>query len=78
VNPLLFGDAEPGGRLPITFPEQENDLGMSPQQYPGEGDKVYYTEAGLALFTTFLAGFVLSHTDTLFTTLLCSQRVFSL
>ena len=33
---LLFGDAEPGGRLPITFPKDETQgPAREPRQYPG-------------------------------------------
>jgi beta-glucosidase len=36
---LLFGDAEPGGRLPITFPEDETQgPATQPSQYPGTLD----------------------------------------
>ena len=31
----LFGDVPPQGKLPVTFPVGENDLQMTPQQYPG-------------------------------------------
>jgi beta-glucosidase len=32
---ILFGDADAGGRLPITFPNVENEVGFSLAQYPG-------------------------------------------
>ena len=35
---VLFGDVEPGGRLPATFPQQESDIPTAPggaRQYPG-------------------------------------------
>jgi beta-glucosidase len=33
---LLFGDADPGGRLPVTFPRDESQgPGAQPSQYPG-------------------------------------------
>ncbi len=32
---VLFGDVPPQGKLPVTFPIGENDLQMTPQQYPG-------------------------------------------
>ena len=38
---VLFGDADPGGRLPATFPQQESDLPTAPggaAQYPGTTD----------------------------------------
>jgi len=43
---ILFGDAEPGGRLPATFPRREADLPTAgdPERYPGVGDEEYYKE----------------------------------
>jgi len=32
---VLFGDVDPGGRLPVTFPNIENEVRFTPQQYPG-------------------------------------------
>jgi beta-glucosidase len=32
---VLRGDADPSGRLPITFPQVENQEGMTTKQYPG-------------------------------------------
>jgi len=42
---VLFGDADPGGRLPATFPNSEADLPTAgdPTKYPGTTD-VYYKE----------------------------------
>jgi beta-glucosidase len=43
---VLFGDADPGGRLPATFPRSERDLPTAgdPRRYPGVGDVVHYSE----------------------------------
>lgn len=42
---ILFGDAEPGGRLPITFPKSEADLPtVKPEQYPGVDGSTDYSE----------------------------------
>jgi beta-glucosidase len=42
---VLFGDVDPGGRLPVTFPEREADLPTAgdPEKYPGtaNGDLRY-------------------------------------
>jgi beta-glucosidase len=40
---VLFGDADPGGRLPVTFPAAEDDGPVGrPEQYPGvDGDARY-------------------------------------
>src|SRR3954469_7903154 len=37
---VLFGDADPAGRLPVTFPAREEDLPTAgdPQKYPGNAD----------------------------------------
>jgi len=46
---ILFGDAEPSGRLPITFPARAADLPTTtPEQYPGVNDVEHYSE-GLAV-----------------------------
>jgi beta-glucosidase len=43
---VLFGDTDPGGRLPVTFPVSEEDLPTAgdPQRYPGVGGDVHFTE----------------------------------
>jgi beta-glucosidase len=43
---VLFGDADPGGRLPATFPKSESDLPTAgdPAAYPGVGETVAYKE----------------------------------
>jgi beta-glucosidase len=43
---VLFGDAEPGGRLPVTFPKQEGDIPTAgdPEKYPGVAETVKYKE----------------------------------
>jgi beta-glucosidase len=45
---VLFGDVDPGGRLPATFPNSEADLPTAgdPTKYPG-GSDVYYKEGVL-------------------------------
>jgi beta-glucosidase len=47
---LLFGDANPSGRLPLTFPAALGDLPTagSPDQWPGDAQHVVYRE-GLRL-----------------------------
>jgi beta-glucosidase len=43
---VLFGDADPGGRLPATFPADPSQLPTagSLAQYPGIGEEEYYSE----------------------------------
>ncbi len=43
---VLFGDADPGGRLPVTFPADPSQLPTagSQQQYPGVGEEESYSE----------------------------------
>ena len=46
---VLFGDVEPGGRLPATFPLSEDDLPTAGdvERYPGVGEEVKYKEGVL-------------------------------
>jgi beta-glucosidase len=49
VADVLFGDTDPGGRLPITFPVRTEDtLARNIDQYPGENGTAHYSE-GLAV-----------------------------
>jgi beta-glucosidase len=43
---VLFGNVDPGGRLPATFPRSEADLPTAgdPMKYPGVGDEEQYKE----------------------------------
>jgi beta-glucosidase len=43
---VLFGQANPAGRLPATFPDSASQLPTagSPLQYPGVGEQEYYSE----------------------------------
>ena len=43
---VLFGDVDPGGRLPATFPAREEDLPTTgrPERYPGVGENAEYSE----------------------------------
>jgi beta-glucosidase len=52
---VLFGDAEPGGRLPATFPRRERDLPTAGERrrYPGVDDVVRYSEGVLVGYRWF-------------------------
>eukprot|EP00656_Telonema_subtile_P028639 TRINITY_DN3119_c0_g1_i4.p1 TRINITY_DN3119_c0_g1~~TRINITY_DN3119_c0_g1_i4.p1 ORF type:complete len:751 (+),score=132.63 TRINITY_DN3119_c0_g1_i4:134-2386(+) len=41
---LVFGLVSPSGRLPLTLPNKENEMGWSEQQWPGVDGKVIYSE----------------------------------
>lgn len=43
---VLFGDTDPGGRLPVTFPNSaaNEPTAGDPQRYPGVHNQVYYKE----------------------------------
>ncbi|MBI5105214.1 MAG: glycoside hydrolase family 3 C-terminal domain-containing protein [Solirubrobacterales bacterium] len=72
---VLFGDAEPGGRLPATFPRAETDEpvdGEDPEAYPGVAERVQYKEGVLigyrwfdekALGVAYPFGYGLSYTS---------------
>ena len=52
---VLFGDVDPGGRLPATFPRSEADLPTAgdPEKYPGVGETVRYKEGVLVGYRWF-------------------------
>lgn len=44
IAELLFGDSNPSGRLPITFPNVDNEVGFTQSQYPGVSLSSTYSE----------------------------------
>jgi beta-glucosidase len=52
---VLFGDTDPGGRLPATFPRSEDDepTAGDPEKYPGVAETVKYKEGVLVGYRWF-------------------------
>ena len=83
VADVLFGNVDPSGKLPLTFPAGvDQTLARNPEQFPGENDAVTYSE-GLAVGyrdyqvnktkPLFPFGFGLSYTSFAFSNLSLSQ-----
>jgi len=41
---VLYGDADPGGRLPVTFAPEDDYPATEPRQYPGVDERVHHDE----------------------------------
>jgi len=94
VAGLLFGNANPSGRLPVTFPKAEGDTpAHTPRQYPGVNGTATYSEGMLVGYRWYDAqkitplfpfGYGLSYTTFALSKLLTaetkggSQNVFSI
>jgi beta-glucosidase len=37
---IIYGESNPSGKLPITFPNGENDQNFTKSQYPGQRDHI--------------------------------------
>jgi len=44
IADVLFGDVNPSARLPLTFPNSENDINMTQEMYPGKNGISVYSE----------------------------------
>jgi beta-glucosidase len=84
VADVLVGKVNPSGKLPLTFPRSVSDtLAANPDQYPGVGDTVHYSEGldvgyrAYAAHSTnplFPFGYGLSYTQFSFDGLKVSQQ----
>ena len=73
ISAILFGDANPSGRLPMTFPVNEQQgPATKPDEYPGDGKNANYSEGVLVGYRWYDAknqaplfpfGFGLSYTS---------------
>jgi beta-glucosidase len=41
---VVFGAVNPSGRLPVTFPNKDNEVAFTTEQYPGVNNQANYTE----------------------------------
>jgi beta-glucosidase len=84
VAAVLFGDVDPSGKLPITFPKSLADLpANTPEQYPGVNGEVKYSEGVFVGYRHYDAkgieplfpfGFGLSYTTFAFSRLTISPK----
>jgi len=44
IADVLFGAVNPSGKLPVTLPNKENEVGFKPDEYPGVNGEEYYRE----------------------------------
>jgi beta-glucosidase len=86
IADVLFGDVNPSAKLPVTFPNKENEVGFLPDEYPGVNLQTYYREAlnvGYRWYAThavkpkYAFGFGLSYTTFSLTNLGVSGRTVS-
>jgi beta-glucosidase len=86
IADILFGDVNPSAKLPVTFPNKENEVGFLPDEYPGVNLQEYYREqlnvgyrwyAANGVKPRFPFGFGLSYTSFSLTNLAISGRTVS-
>jgi len=44
IADIIFGKVNPSGKLPVTLPNKENEVGFKPDEYPGVNLQGYYRE----------------------------------
>jgi beta-glucosidase len=44
VFDVIYGRVNPSGKLPVTFPDKDNEQNLSPEQYPGVNNVSTYSE----------------------------------
>jgi beta-glucosidase len=80
---IIFGDVNPSAKLPVTFPNKENEVGFAPDEYPGVNGQEYYREhlnVGYRWYAThgvkprYAFGFGLSYTTFTLSNLAVSGR----
>jgi len=83
IADILFGNVNPNGKLPVTFPNIENEVGFKPDEYPGVNLQEYYREqlnVGYRWYAThavkprYAFGFGLSYTTFALSNLAISGR----
>ena len=66
IASVLFGDVNPSGRLPLTFPNVENEVNFTVNQWPGVDGKAEYTEKLLVGYRWLVVGCWLSAKESIF------------
>ena len=85
VADVIFGTVNPSGRLPVTIPTKDNEVGFTPEQYPGVGTprEAVYSEGLLigyrwydynGVTPTYPFGYGLSYTTFSYANVRVSQR----
>jgi hypothetical protein len=86
IADVLFGDINPNAKLPVTFPNIENEVGFKQDEYPGVNLQEYYREqlnVGYRWYAThgvkprYPFGFGLSYTTFSLSNLVISGRSIS-
>eukprot|EP01061_Rhynchopus_euleeides_P017784 TRINITY_DN2943_c1_g3_i4.p1 TRINITY_DN2943_c1_g3~~TRINITY_DN2943_c1_g3_i4.p1 ORF type:complete len:743 (+),score=240.76 TRINITY_DN2943_c1_g3_i4:160-2229(+) len=83
VARIIFGEVSPSARLPLTFPNKENEVGFTPEEYPGVNGVAVYSEKLLVGYRWYTAndvspaypfGFGLGYTKFIYSGLSASGR----